>query len=219
MIIQEAFYSYQGEGPFVGYPQIFIRFFGCNIACNYCDEPDLKKEILDPDAVMKKIDLWLKKPLHSISFTGGEPLLQVDAIQKLMDRLDPHDVPYFLETNGMFPDQLKKVADRITYFSVDYKPGHAQKFAEFLAICHAKGNAYAKFIVLADSAVDDVVAMTKAVLAIDPKIPVILQPVTPYGVVTERPSFEQLDAVYTAAHQLGADVRIIGQTHKLIGVL
>ena len=35
--IKEIFPSVQGEGPFVGYKQLFIRFCGCNLACSYCD--------------------------------------------------------------------------------------------------------------------------------------------------------------------------------------
>ena len=35
--IKEVFTSIQGEGPFIGYKQLFIRFCGCNLSCNYCD--------------------------------------------------------------------------------------------------------------------------------------------------------------------------------------
>ena len=35
--IKEIFESIQGEGPFVGVNQLFLRFCGCNLNCNYCD--------------------------------------------------------------------------------------------------------------------------------------------------------------------------------------
>ena len=35
--IKEFFTSIQGEGPFVGYKQLFVRFCGCNLSCKYCD--------------------------------------------------------------------------------------------------------------------------------------------------------------------------------------
>src|SRR3989339_2270889 len=38
--ISEVFSSYQGEGIFVGQPQVFIRFCGCNLRCGYCDTPE-----------------------------------------------------------------------------------------------------------------------------------------------------------------------------------
>lgn len=218
MIIQELFYSYQGEGPFVGYPQIFIRFYGCNIACAYCDEPDIKKVVIQEPEVMRRLNEWLTLPLHSISFTGGEPLLQVDAIKRLIAYLDPYQIPYFLETNGMFPDKLKQVADQFTYFSVDYKPGYTDQFKSFLQIANDHGTAYAKLIVLHDQSVDDVIGLASIIQQVNPKIPLILQPVTPYGVVTRVPTFETIQSAYNAATHLGCDVRVIGQTHKLIGI-
>ena len=35
--IKEIFESIQGEGPYVGYKQLFVRFCNCNLKCNYCD--------------------------------------------------------------------------------------------------------------------------------------------------------------------------------------
>ena len=35
--IREIFTSIQGEGPFVGYKQLFVRFSKCNLNCKYCD--------------------------------------------------------------------------------------------------------------------------------------------------------------------------------------
>jgi len=34
--INEIFHSLQGEGPFSGYPALFIRFAGCNLKCPFC---------------------------------------------------------------------------------------------------------------------------------------------------------------------------------------
>jgi organic radical activating enzyme len=35
--IKEIFTSIQGEGPYIGVKQLFVRFCGCNLMCEYCD--------------------------------------------------------------------------------------------------------------------------------------------------------------------------------------
>ena len=35
--VREIFTSIQGEGPYVGVKQLFVRFCGCNLRCDYCD--------------------------------------------------------------------------------------------------------------------------------------------------------------------------------------
>jgi len=68
--IVEVFESIQGEGLYLGEKQIFVRFFGCNLNCNFCDtRPDRFMEY-EPQELFKEIELYQDK-YHSISFTGG----------------------------------------------------------------------------------------------------------------------------------------------------
>src|SRR3989338_9578605 len=78
--ISEIFSSLQGEGPYLGVPQIFIRFGRCNMHCGYCDEADkMKEEAFSRytlDSLIRQIETLeaAKGPHHSVSLTGGEPL-------------------------------------------------------------------------------------------------------------------------------------------------
>jgi hypothetical protein len=53
---------------------------------------------------------------------------------------------------------------------------------------------------------------------VDPGVTLILQPVTPFGGVREAPSAERLLSVFRRVSRMLPDVRLIPQTHKLIGV-
>ena len=53
--INEIFSSIQGEGPFVGYKQLFIRFCNCNLNCKYCDTEFKSGNIYTPESLYKEI--------------------------------------------------------------------------------------------------------------------------------------------------------------------
>ena len=130
--IKEVFCSVQGEGPYVGVRQAFIRFSGCNLNCNYCDTnfeaaktcnyeriagSGVFENIPNPVSI-EELQKMLQpfRKLHSISLTGGEPLLHADFIKKL-------DIPVslYLESNMTLPEQAKKLREKIRYVSGDFK--------------------------------------------------------------------------------------------------
>ena len=47
--LNELFNSFQGEGLYVGQRQTFVRFAGCNLACQYCDSPQALGLTPQPD--------------------------------------------------------------------------------------------------------------------------------------------------------------------------
>ncbi len=109
--VSEIFYSIQGEGIFCGVRQLFIRFSGCNLSCWYCDtEYNVKcvdhvnrREVnnpVEPKYIQNVIDS--SERIHSVSFTGGEPLMYADFISKLeKTRL------FYLESNMTLPEKAK----------------------------------------------------------------------------------------------------------------
>ena len=80
--IAEIFKSIQGEGIYAGRKQVFIRFYGCNLGCRYCDTQPLTFTEMDLEEVLSTISVF--KNYHSISLTGGEPLQQIDFLQVLL---------------------------------------------------------------------------------------------------------------------------------------
>ena len=71
LIVNEIFYSIQGESLSSGLPTIFIRLTGCPLRCQYCDTSYAFTE------GKKKIIEEIKKyKCTNVTITGGEPLSQ-----------------------------------------------------------------------------------------------------------------------------------------------
>lgn len=101
MKIKEIFYTIQGEGKNWGMPSVFVRFGECNLRCNFCDTDFLTGLVdMTTNAVVDFI-LAESNGCRNIVFTGGEPLLQQQALIELIEALDKIDQWYYaVETNG-----------------------------------------------------------------------------------------------------------------------
>jgi len=98
LLVNEIFYSIQGESTHSGRPCIFVRLTGCNLRCSYCDtryayEQGVKMEL--PEIVSRIADY--KCPL--VEITGGEPLLQ-SKTPTLIYKLLENGYEVLMETNG-----------------------------------------------------------------------------------------------------------------------
>ena len=116
--IKEIFASIQGEGPFIGYKQLFIRFSGCNLNCKYCDTVHTGEEVKTYDAE-ELIDIINKNTdCNSVSLTGGEPLLHTGFLKEFLPQ---SPLPVYLETNATLAGELGEVIDFIDYVAADIK--------------------------------------------------------------------------------------------------
>ena len=100
LLINEIFYSIQGESLYAGLPCVFVRLAGCNLRCSYCDtryayEEGSKMELAE---ILEKVATY-HCPL--IEITGGEPLLQDDT-PLLISELLEKGYEVMMETNGTF---------------------------------------------------------------------------------------------------------------------
>ena len=98
LVINEIFYSIQGESSYAGWPCVFVRLTGCNLRCTWCDttysfnegEPTPLDDII---AKVRSFETQL------VEVTGGEPLLQPNVLL-LLKRLCDLGKTVLLETSG-----------------------------------------------------------------------------------------------------------------------
>jgi len=100
--VHEIFNSIQGEGSMMGRPMTFVRLFGCNRSCDYCDQPQGNFVEMEEETIVSK---YCTCP--AVCLTGGEPLMQ--DIYKLSFLLESENKELHIETNGDF-DNLRRKA-------------------------------------------------------------------------------------------------------------
>lgn len=218
--INEVFSSLQGEGLYQGVKQVFVRFFDCNLDCKFCDTPQDKFEEYSAEELCKPINT-LDKDCHSISFTGGEPLLQVDFLKEILPLCRQHRKKIYLETNGTLPDALEEIIDLVDIVAMDFKlpsSTHTGNFwlahKEFLKVA-CKKTVFVKAVICNSTEEKDIHKATEIIRSIEMNIPLILQP----------NFFEQSEELtrkmeeykkYCQRHL--CDVRILPQLHKILEV-
>ena len=101
LLINELFFSIQGESSRLGRPCVFVRLRGCHLRCRYCDTEYAFKEGegMEIEEIIDRISQW---PCRLVELTGGEPLLQ-KPVHELMRRLCDLGWTVLLETSGACP--------------------------------------------------------------------------------------------------------------------
>jgi 7-carboxy-7-deazaguanine synthase len=99
MQIAEIFKSLQGEGKNQGRACLFIRLAGCNLNCSWCDTGYARDggTTMVLDSVLEQV--WRVNPPY-VCITGGEPLVQADALDPLLSSLHKRGTEIDIETNG-----------------------------------------------------------------------------------------------------------------------
>jgi organic radical activating enzyme len=241
LFLIEIFSSLQGEGVLVGRRQLFVRLAECNLACAYCDtdysapptwcaeeapgEGGLR-EYLNPvsssflTALVK--DWQSRFPMHhSLALTGGEPLVQGQALVKWLPDVG-RLLPVFLETNGTLPDPLEKLLPYISWISMDIKlagtsgaPTPWAAHSAFLALARPK-TCQVKMVIDSHSTEAELVEAAEFVHRHAPEIPLVLQPKTVDG----RPSLagDRLLGLQAAVARVHSATLVIPQMHPLLTI-
>ncbi len=253
LLATEVFSAIQGEAALVGERQVFVRLTGCNIRCAYCDQPEALERRPGPcrieqtpgrrdwrtvpsplpigtvvDAVER---LWGLLPHHSISLTGGEPLMQTIRATELIRRLAAGRHAVMLETNGTLVAGLERSLPWLTYVSMDLKlpsvdAEHVRPDTQRRFLATAVGSGVVTWVKIVigpstdPSELDEAIDMVASVAGDQSPAPdVFLQPVTPFGAVEHPPTPEQVLALHERALRRYPRVRVVPQTHKAIGQL
>ena len=217
--IKEIFASIQGEGPYVGYKLLFVRFCNCNLKCNYCDtEFSANENFIEYCPVELAQEVNQYKDVHSISLTGGEPLLSVEFLKEFLPLVNKK---IYLETNATLADKFLEIKPYVDIVSADIKLESATgirdayKFHDkFFEACNGV-ETFAKIVF--NNNISDEELKKCCELGKKYNIELILQPEMIEGnkmSVTSEFSAEVLDKFL----QHYENVRLIPQVHKFLDV-
>jgi organic radical activating enzyme len=136
--VMEVFASIQGEGLYVGEPQVFLRLRGCPLRCRWCDTPGSwtlaasdRARIAAVRGTRREVSwatpfqaaCWVAEVEpggpRTVSVTGGEPLLWPEFVIALKGMLGARRL--HLETAGAHPRALARVALAVDHVSLDLK--------------------------------------------------------------------------------------------------
>ena len=122
LVVNEIYLSLQGESTFAGLPCVFVRLTACNLRCSYCDTAyaftegkkrelgEVRAEVLRLAKPYTSQRSTLNDQLPLVELTGGEPLLQPNALV-LMKQLCDDGFTVLVETSGAL--DLSKVDPRV----------------------------------------------------------------------------------------------------------
>lgn len=233
----EIFSSIQGEGLWLGKPQVFVRFKGCKLHCSYCDTPLTHMHITESRIEEKPYNKnFIKRPLEwnkeklndvissfripSLALTGGEPLEQVDFLESWLPEVY-EEYEILLETSGVEVDALKRILPFLGMVSMDIKIPSATKedalwevHDAFLLQAKLKP-CYAK-IVFNEKITNDEIEHVMMLAQKHNVVNFIFQPVSPIQKTELKRCFEVFQIF---SEKFPHRVRFIPQVHKFLGIL
>lgn len=205
--IVNIFKTFQGEGPYCGWPAIFIRLGGCNLSCDFCDTEfddfvtlSLEKIIATTVSLAKNQQQKLTHNL--IVITGGEPLRQ--PISKLCQKLIDLNFLVQIETNGTIFRQLPKEVKIICSPKISnnkyhpIRPDLLQRINAFKFIISAHKKEYSDIAQIGQETYN---------------IAVYLQPMDEYD---DKKNRQNMKLALKLAEKYGARISI--QTHKILEI-
>ena len=148
--VSEIFTSFQGEGPYVGTPATFLRLYGCNLNCEWCDTDISTYEMLSVDDVAEILITQMEfNNIETLIITGGEPTLQMEEVKRLIGEL-PDDIKIQMETNGSLFEYIPEVE-----FVISPKEDKEKVFENY----YKYDNVFFKFVITSQEDIDEVISL------------------------------------------------------------
>jgi 7-carboxy-7-deazaguanine synthase len=148
--VSEIFTSFQGEGPYIGTPATFLRLYGCNLNCQWCDTDISTYEMLSVDDVAEILITQMEfNNINLLVITGGEPTLQMEEIKRLIKEL-PDDIKIQLETNGSIFEYLPEIE-----YVISPKEDKEKVFENY----YKYENVFFKFVITCEEDIDEVISI------------------------------------------------------------
>jgi organic radical activating enzyme len=238
--LSELFTSIQGEGLWAGHLHHFVRLAGCGVGCRNCDTPgaldrpahffvhgsDKIENPIEPSALVKIVAAMDARipGAQALAFTGGEPLEQVDFLERLLPLLKAADFsgrPVLLETAGLHAEAMARIVQWVDQVSMDIKLYSTSglkdvmaRHERFMAALRDTGF-YVKLVVDSKTTEEEVADAARLVASANPSTPLFLQPAFD-GKRSAGGSY--LIKLWQAARALLRDVRIVPQLHRQLGL-
>jgi len=230
--IFEIFTSIEGEGILYGTKTLFVRLAGCPYSCFYCDTLDALpldsgKEYSITEAC-DLIDTNLQDNTFKVNFTGGEPLIQHEAVSELAKHVKARGIPTYLESACFDSKRFLYVLPSIDFVKIEFKtidsefidekhyPELVKNTLECLrAAVEAKKTTYIKIVVSSKTELSSFKDLLDQIFKIISKQNIsgfIVQPTTSIS----EPTLEQLLQFYDAVYPYYDEVRVVPQLHKII---
>ena len=207
MKVVEIFNSIEGEGKRAGLPATFIRLFGCNLRCTYCDSMYAVEGTDYRDmSIVEIVEKAEEIGCPNITLTGGEPLIHKE-VKELIEILCKRGYWVNVETNGSVRIPYRTIDDRL-FYTVDYKTsssGMREKMDEEIFKSLIGPLDVVKFVVGTEQDLEEVLAVCRN-LAYQPTV--YVSPV--FGSIEPRQIVE-----FVLKHKLW-DWKVQLQLHKFI---
>jgi len=232
--LSEIFTSIEGEGILFGTKTMFVRLAGCPLKCHWCDTPYALPMDSGSNYSIDEVKDLISKSLHpntyKVNFTGGEPLVQHEAVIELAKFVRQKGIRTYLESACYDSAKFAKVLPHIDLVKVEFKlkdskvvdekhyGGLLQSELDCLKLAIGSGKTtYMKIVVTNSSSLKEFKELVHEVFRAARPAEIagfIIQP----SYKIDEPTLDVLFGFYDAVYPVYDQVRVVPQLHKVIGV-